>query len=807
MCSGASMIRVFYREENKIPIIYTFKRRDGKLVINKDKFFRPYFFVRKEEAKIMEGIIGIDGKKFTSIFGDEVKRLFCLLPQDVKSVRQYFTQTFEADVHFTYRWFIDKFSEDRTIINSDKAKVLYIDIEVDDREGFPNYENPKQKILSIQFSINLGKVTILLLRPDNEDFNSVNYLFISDDLEVKIFDKEKDLLNYFFNHIMNDDWVDIITGWNVSFDTNYLIARSIEVGAEYTKLSPIGVVSIQEIVGCDIVDMLEWYKFIKQKSLKSYSLDMVASEELGKGKLYHLGGKMYFTWQKDTKVFTEYAYDDILYLKELEKKVGIINFIEEYANLGFLFQMFEYKSIVVDTIFLIEARKRGLVLPSKAKVQEELKFQGAKVLDPPAGVFDNVVNFDVQRMYPSIIQQFNLSPECLTDEKNKNALKLDIELFTEREEKINRTIYLDTSKKSLISEVFNILIGMRMEYQKEMKTIMKTMGVSSREYKIVYDKQYAVKILINSIYGVLGLKTFRLYKPELASATTMIGRKILLSLKDLVEKNLNLKVLYGDTDSIFIQFAEKKSITELKETEKQINTMITKLLVDEFKFKEANIKVEIDKVFISIFFYAKKKRYVGFKEWEKDYIKDCGKCFYCDEFKICKDRLELKGFEAKRSNVPTFMEHIQKDVLYLILLGKTKEEVKKYIYNFLEEEANLMNYSPEEIATPISLTKKVSEYKVNTPHVRGVKWAEKLLNVSFLPGDKIYYIWLKGYDNNPDVDVMAFKSEIWLDLNKLHIDWDRLFDLVTKNLSNLFEELGWGMNLIYRKNNILKWLK
>jgi len=787
---------VEYVDENRLPTFYIWKRINGIRQMEKDIFFRPYFYVPENEAKLLNKIVSIDSKIYTSLFGDKVRRVYTSLPQEVPDAKIFFTKNYEADVRFNIRYWIDKIADN--IYNLSKYKYIFMDIETDDRLGLPNFYEPVQAILSIAIYNSYTKEKILFLLENGKEFN----ITLLKDYKLKSFKNEVELLTNFIEYINIEDF-DVIMGWNiVGFDIPYIVARALKIGTNILKLSPIEKVYIDRndevvIKGRVIMDMMYCFTKMQGKSSKYDKLDDIGNEFLGSGKTHHLGGKMWETYQNKMDMFVEYAINDVEIMIALDKKLEITNYFESISDLGFPMEVVlknEEKTQLTDILLLRYAKKNNIILPSKKENLIDATYEGAKVFEPLKGVFSNVAVFDVQRMYPSIIKSFNMSPECLVN-VGENYHSIDVELIIDKdlptEKTIKENIKIDKSRVGIIPSLFDYLIKLRKFYQGEMKKH----PYGSDEYKNFDNKQFNMKTLTNQIYGQLATKGCRLYCIELASATTAVGRKILLSIKKHVE-SIGLTVIAGDTDSVIVNGFKTRE--EYKKANEEANKYLNENLKKEFPEFDGDIKLEFAKVYSKIMFIGKKKKYFGALKWEEKTgeTKNCGECYYCKTYGVCYDIFEIKGFEAIRSNTPNFVEDFQIELMYMILFSD-KEKTDKFIYDFIKE-ITLENYTLEDLAIPVGIGKNLNSYKGNSPHIRGAKWSNKNLNIEFFTGDKVYMLWIKTYIGKEDTfkeytgnRVLCFKSGYWLEIDRIKIDWQKLYQQIHSVSEKLYDAVGW----------------
>lgn len=180
-----------------------------------------------------------------------------------------------------------------------------------------------------------------------------------------------------------------------------------------------------------------------------------------------------------------------------------------------------------------------------AKLNERSGFQGATVLDPIVDLHYGVSVVDFLSLYPSVIIQNNLCLSTLTT-NSKDSLNIKIN------DEINYKFVKANVRIGIIPEVLILLMKARADYKAELKKCSK----ESPEYLLLENKIWAVKIVMNSIYGITGSKNDSTLKCiPVSESTTFIGRHLLEDMNPIINSE-NHKTIYGDTDSNFIKLSE-----------------------------------------------------------------------------------------------------------------------------------------------------------------------------------------------------------------------------------------------------------
>lgn len=708
-------------EGNKI--IYFGRDKNKTLYKMEDDTFKPYFYYQDNKGK------------FTSIFGDKCKKITCKNPKDIPKLRQKYSKTFEADIIYTNRYMIDNFDK----INKEPIRICYIDIEIDATKGLPQPQNPTARIYSISCY---------------DTFNEEMKTFINDD--------EKILLNEFLNFIEKTD-PDLLVAWyGDSFDFPYIINRINRLKLPLNKLTRWGTTySIFEkgrfnnkIGGRVLIDLLWAYRKLTQgQGRESFALEYVSQYELGEGKEKYKG-TLDDLYTNDKKKFIEYNQKDVELLKLLDRKLRIIEFLDEQRRYARCKWEDTYRNSKIINNLILCFCKNKVVLPTKQKWESGESFKGAFVYQPDKGLFENIAVADLISLYPSLIITFNLSPETFIDKSETGCINIDDKFFYKRQ-------------KGIIPLIIEKLFIERKHY----KDLMKNSKYGSIEYNSYDMLQTSVKVLMNSIYGVLGHVGFRLYKKEIAETITYLGRKTIKHVNKVLDKN-GFKVIYGDTDSTFFK------IEDIKDGEKA-KDLINQGLIDyskSFGLELSKLEINFEKVFGTIFFSGAKKRYVGKLKWLN------GKEV---------DDILIVGFESKRSDSPQVIRNFQKEVFKLILNKSDESIVTKYILEFIDKFKTLK----EEIGIPIGVTKELDSYKNVPIHIRACRLSNKRHGTKFKSGDKIKYVYVNKVPERFEFEnVIAFKDNIW---KGYEIDYDRMIErLIRMKVETIYDSLGWDLEFM-----------
>ncbi|KAF2665566.1 DNA polymerase alpha catalytic subunit [Microthyrium microscopicum] len=317
-------------------------------------------------------------------------------------------------------------------------------------------------------------------------------------------------------------------------------------------------------------------------------------------------------------------------------------------------------------ILLHEFNKNKFICPDKAwgkakvKTEDEEneegtdakkkdKFKGGLVFEPEKGLYDKcILVMDFNSLYPSIIQEYNI---CFTTVERSD--------LSEEDDKVPE-VPADQDL-GILPKLISTLVKRR----REVKKLMKDPQASPDQLATWDIKQLALKLTANSMYGCLGYTKSRFYARPLAVLTTFKGREILRSTKDLAEE-MQLRVIYGDTDSVMIN-TNMDTIPEALKFGREFKKAVN----DRYKLLE----IDIDNVFRRLLLHAKKK-YAALNVIEVD-----GKFV---------EKIEVKGLDMRRREYCMLSKETSTKLLEFLLSGKEPDEVVAEVHDHLRQLATNM---------------------------------------------------------------------------------------------------------------------
>lgn len=696
-------------------------------VIILDGSFRPYFYVVPREGADLEAlqikIRKLNGVKAIevvekSFLGKKIKviKITCSNPNLVPNLRDTVKKFpdvdmyLEADIRFYMRYLIDndiypcrwyivdatqlkgpaweKYKVDSVYIVNERpreiqkdaipnVKILAFDIETYSKIGTPD---PKRDpIIIISVATSDGDVKLFTVNEDKDD---------------------KKIIEEFVKYIQEYN-PDIIVGYNSNrFDWIYLVERAkinkvrliVDRKGGTPHPSVYGHQSVSGRANIDLLDYAEGLYEVKVKTLKN------VAEYLGvmpkKERIIIPQSEIADYWDDNTKrpLLLEYAKDDVIstlkiaelalpFIIELSRLVGLTPDQILAASVGFR----------VEWYLMRQAFKENELVPNRIERAHET-YPGALVFEPKKGLHKDVVYMDFAAMYPSIIIKYNIGPDTYVppyEEIDRDKVWICPE-FGHRFRKEPPGLY----KKAL---------GKLLSARKEIREKMKSLQEGSVEYKLLNNRQLAIKVIANATYGYAGWTGARWYMKPVAEATTAWGRQTILTAKEIAEK-LGLKVYYGDTDSLFLEYDPEK----IKKFEEMVES-------------ELGLDIKADRIFKAIFFTEAKKRYAGMDT---------------------NGLLEITGFEVVRGDWAEIAREVQEEILRYILENENVDGAIKYVRQVIKDlQERKIPY--DKLVIWKTLSKSLEEYKARAPHITAARiLEEKGYHVG--PGAQIGFVITKG---------------------------------------------------------------
>ena len=799
--------------------------------------YKPYAYLKSQSGT------------HRSLYGDKLKKVNFWTGDDLQNGR-----VFESDIPIETRTLVDMYPESEE--PSVGHREVYFDIECEVTDGFPEPMKAENKITAIAlYDKTMDKYSCFILGDvPNTDV-------------VESFQSEEELLQRFYQKYLEINPT-ILSGWNIDgFDIPYLYNRTTKVlGYQFANaLSPIGEVFYSEhkkkykIAGVSCLDYLPLYKLFTYTQESSYRLDAIGQKEVGLGKIEY-EGTLQDLYETDIKKYIEYNLNDVKIVKALDDKLKFIELARGISHVGHTpYEDVYYSSRYLEGAILVYLKKLEVIAPNKDfNARDKMnrdgndKFTGAYVKDPKPGRYEWVFDLDLTSMYPSVIMSLNISPETklgklegwnaeefikgttktytlMVNGKEKGKYNQDElkDMFDNNKVSVSSNgVLYRCDKKGLIPVLLENWFNERVEF----KRLMKKHGDEGNEEQHGYFKrrQHVQKIVLNSLYGVLGLPVFRFYDIDNAEATTTTGQDLIKFTERIANRYYNTKLgdkedycIYTDTDSVFYpavplikhQYPNFNVNDEKFMTEKILETagVVQDFINDSYNlFAKKFLNCDKHRFDIKQETIAKSAFWVAKKRYGQQIINDGG---------VPCDRLDVKGLDIVRSNFPPAMRDLMTFTLKSILASEDKDIIDERILEFkksMKKEELVSIALPTGVRRLAKFADKRRVGKLNskgsifTPMHKGTPvhvkaaWVyndllkyHKLENYEKIKNsEKIRWVYLK--DNTLQIKQIAFKGyddppEIMEFIQK-NVDYEKLFTrALEKKIRMFYDALGWEM--------------
>ncbi|MCG2864682.1 MAG: DNA polymerase II [Vulcanisaeta sp.] len=693
---------------------------NDKRVLVLDRSFRPYFYVLPSgdpstvlaniKRKLEGRVLGVELVK-RRLFGGEVDaiKVTATIPEKVRELREIAAEipgvkdVLEADIRFSQRYLLDMGVKPSNWVVVDQCEEVKGNYQVDlvclaktRPRMIEEHKLPNFRIIALDIEVYNPRG---MPNPDRDPIIIISTMTKEDGIKMFVADDSKNdakIIREFVDYLRKYD-PDIIVGYNNNgFDWPYLVNRSSRVGVKLT-ISRMGnppepsVYGHWSVIGRANVDL---YNFIEEMGeIKVKSLDR-AAEFLGvmrrDERVLIPGHRIYEYWDDKSKrdLLLRYARDDVVSTYGLAEK--LLPFAIQLSSIsGLPLDQVGASSVGarVEWMIFYEAVKRGELAPNREERPYET-YKGAVVLEPRPGLHEDIAVIDFSSMYPSIMMKYNVSPDTLVIGDCN-----DCYVAPENNYRFRKT------PEGLYPGLLRVLV----ESRRKVRELMKNYPENSPDWVLLNERQRALKVMANAMYGYCGWLGARWYRREVAEAVTAWGRNLL---KTVIEKarSLGLPIIYGDTDSLFV---------------KNIGDKVDALI--NYINNELGFDVKVDKVYRRVLFTEAKKRYVGL---------------------TIDGEVDIVGFEAVRGDWAEVAKDVQENVAEIVLktgdVGKAVAYVKSII-----DKLKAFQFDIDDVIIWKTLDKSLNEYKVLTPHVAAAK---QLIEAGYKvgKGDMVGYVIVKG---------------------------------------------------------------
>jgi len=666
------ILQADYRIFSGTPVVHLYGRMDdGATFLIRDHRQRPHFYVRSGDAQLAAELSDrpVLETELRSFAGEPVSRVEVRVPSDTPPIRDRLhhqgVATFEADVRFAVRYLIDRGIRGACLIEGEaqpgqgttwvfddpqvsaatleiEPRVLSFDIETDAKA---------QQLLAISL-YGCGADEVLICDPRNREMPE----------QARGYPDEWQTLDAFCDRIAELD-PDVLTGWNViDFDLTVLARIAARVGHPFELGRGKGELRLRAAQGyfgsgsanvpgrvvLDGIDLLRG-AFVR---MDDYSLDAVGRQVLGEGKaldgdVVDRAGEIMHRYQHDLEGFARYARTDARLVREIVDELNLIRLaFARSALTGMTPDRVAASIASFDFLYLAALGPRGYVAPT-VRSDDSRVFEaqsGGHVFEPVTGIHENVWVFDFKSLYPSIIRTFNIDPLGYLGNPSDAEDRIELPGASFRRE------------PGILPAMLEALFPQREAAKRSGDEVA----------------SQAIKILMNSFYGVLGTPACRFHNPDIANAITGQGRFLLRWSKDWFER-CGYEVLYGDTDSVFVAsgLSDATAAGPLGAELAQRCTRELAELVGQRWRVESHLELEFEKLYTKLFLPSvrhgaggARKRYAGLVQG-------------CDP-----DAVEFVGMEVVRRDWTQLAKQVQRELYYRLF---DDQDVTDYLFDVVRQ--------------------------------------------------------------------------------------------------------------------------
>lgn len=685
------------------PMMWLYARaEDGSTFAVRDSRFRPYFFVKATDAAAVIGrpSVQLVNTTLRTMQGEPVVRVESTRGQLLRQLEADLAKrgivSFEADLKPANRYLIDRGIRGGIEVKGPSRRGpdwLRVDRVFDDPEIGPCDSSAVPSVLSfdLETTQNADQIWSVALHGLGPDLVLVHgHENVGGAEHTELCSDERALIRRFVEEVQRRD-PDVLTGWNViDFDLEVLLARAQALRVPLAIGRDANLPTVQKsqgyfassratVAGRVVLDGMHLVRsaFIPMEEL---SLDFVANKVLGAGKSLHGMHEIEAMYRHDLKAFAHYNLLDAQLVTGIINKLQLLPLAQRRSKLtGMPLDRVASSIASFDSLYLDALHQRGHVAPSMAEGAEEATTLGGLVLEPVVGLHRNVFVFDYKSLYPSLMRTFHIDPLAHAQAKEGDIEAPNGALFSR--------------EPALLPAILDQLWAQRDLAKKQRDETA----------------SYAIKILMNSLYGVLGSPSCRFFDPAVANAITGFGRHMLAWTRDYFVARGD-RVLYGDTDSVFVQPANatgaREEVLALGATlVAELNAAMHEYVRTTWK-TESKLELEQDTLYDQIVFAATRqqlsdedagarKRYVGWSDGE----------------------IVFTGMEVVRRDWTDFAKSVQRE-LYRRLF------CKEPIADFLREEARALRAGERDhlLVYRKALRKPLDSYTASTPpHVAAAR--------------------------------------------------------------------------------------
>ena len=740
----------YCQDGDEIAIELFGKTRDKKSVTILRYGFHPYFFVvdpKPNLAPMMrrdKDVVEVsDDRLFYKSEMHDVLKVTIKNPWQLSEYRNKLKHEYRllaADIAFHYRFIYDMDMGSCIRVTGEEIEKEYATDLVIRMDSFENIDSFDPGLKFLAFDIENSVL---------HDFIFTICAVTYEDGELRscepVTGSEADIIKGFSELIRKED-PDVITGYNIdNYDIKKIIERAkrLKIESEVKWGRDLGIPRVVSekfwrVKGRLIVDA--WWAVRRELRPKQETLNAVSMQILGETKMDVDPKHMDEEWAKNREKVLEYCTKDAELSMKILLHVGTVRKGMDLAAVSMLpveDVMVSGTSTLADSLLIRMADREKVGVPMTGKMSRTDQIEGGYVHTMNPGLYHWVCVLDFKSMYPSLIIAKNI---CFTTLSDNGEIVSP-----------NGVRYLSKDKK--VGILPRNLEGL-MQKRDDIKARMKKTE-NKDEYHYLNGLQAAVKVLMNTFYGVFASSFYRFTDKSIGSSITAFARATVTGIIGEVEKE-GVPVIYSDTDSVFMQ----SPTNDLEGTVEFGNKMAE-------RFSKDGGTLEFEKILEPLFSHGKKKRYVGKVLWPKK-----------------EDELLVRGYEIRRSD--SF--DLQSDLLMKLfnyILEEKNDEALALVRRTVQD--TLAGKVPVSELVISRSCKGLDAYE-NPERMANVQTAKKLIEMGyeFIPGMKVS--WIVTDSSSAPQKVEPYISGVEF---KGKPDYRYYAERISQTASRITEVFGW----------------
>jgi DNA polymerase I len=813
--------------------------------------FQPFFLTRAADADKVapadfEDLIEyeeVDIDPLSERFDDaptDLMKVVVKYPHSVNKLRREFDKTWSADTLFSEQFRIQKNIRTGVTVPTDNRRgshiivdhedvepaemkdvtprVLTLDIETDDRgAGFPDPGDAR--ILSIAVHDSYTDEYDVFLDLDGESIDEFFGMspverakLANDELKLKdigitepdsviMRSSEKEMLDAFGEYVQNHN-PDLIAGWNSGdssvdgFDIPHIIRRMKNVGADARRLSREGEVEVDErgddflpyITGRALYDLMDGWADTKFTEPRSLKLDDVSQQVLDDAKIEHQDMGYFEMYRDDPVKFVNYNVKDTRLTVRINEEENVIGFKKRLKDMvGVDWRRTHENNEFIEMSVRRKCAEHDLAMvtaydnPHVQNAGKGVNYEGAYVFPAFEGVKKNVCGVDLASLYPMTQWMLNASPDARIEKERAEAE--DIEYVEAENGQCFRTDH-DGIIRELVDEYHQV--------KAEFKAERNAAEYGTDEWEEAAEAYSVTKTIYNSFYGYSGWARSPLYNPHDAAAITLTGQRVIKKTASYISENAaeGVEVVYGDTDSNYVEFPDEWSQVETLEYATEMCETLTNEIYPDFcsefgiPAEDNRWEIEVEMRAARFFMHGKKKWYAYLKTWDEgdDFTSVVGTDKTVDELDWENDeygKFDVSGYHCVKSSTSLITKECQEEVLEAIVRGASKNDVVETVFEYASS-IDAADPDWDYLGIPQGLRKKIDPARADEDDYyswsstgdhprdespRAAWFSNHLLDVEFAKGDKPKRAKIKPGQTvkGEEVDIIAYDDGRQLD--------------------------------------------